>query len=118
MLRSCSSCFHALKIAGQEHPDPHRHTQGVKQWIAAAVDTQVNKLSHTQFHHHVGKLPPSLDSKDRMNGSHGCGVLYAVAGQKVQVESMRFPCPLVTIGIARCRVRHNQSRQCLKLPLS
>jgi hypothetical protein len=28
-----------LKIAGQEHPDRHRPTAGIKQWMAPAVDT-------------------------------------------------------------------------------
>lgn len=40
-----------LKIAGQEHPDRHRPTAGIKQWMAPAVDTQLNQLFHTQFHH-------------------------------------------------------------------
>lgn len=39
-----------LKIAGQEHPDRHRPTAGIKQWMAPAVDTQLNQLFHTQFH--------------------------------------------------------------------
>jgi hypothetical protein len=39
-----------LKIAGQEHPDRHRPTEGIKQWMAPAVDTQLNQLFHTQFH--------------------------------------------------------------------
>ena len=39
-----------LKIAGQEHPDRHRPTAGIKQWMAPAVDTQLNQLFRTQFH--------------------------------------------------------------------
>jgi hypothetical protein len=49
-----------LKIAGQEHPDRHRPTAGIKQWMAPAVDTQLNQLFHTQFHHFSlfrGKVP-------------------------------------------------------------
>jgi hypothetical protein len=38
-----------LKIAGQEHPDRHRPTLAIKQWMAPAVDTQLNQLFHTQF---------------------------------------------------------------------
>lgn len=40
-----------LKIAGQEYPDRHRPTEGIKQWMAPAVDTQLNQLFHTHFHH-------------------------------------------------------------------
>jgi hypothetical protein len=39
-----------LKIAGQELPDRHIPTAGIKQWMAPAVDTQLNQLFHTQFH--------------------------------------------------------------------
>jgi len=39
-----------LKIAGQEHPDRHRPAEDIKQWMAPAVDTQLNQLFHTQFH--------------------------------------------------------------------
>ena len=31
-----------VKIAGQKHPDGHRSTEDVKQWMAPAVDTQLN----------------------------------------------------------------------------
>jgi hypothetical protein len=43
-----------LKIAGQEHPDRHRPTEGIKQWMAPAVDTQLNQFFHTQFHQKQG----------------------------------------------------------------
>jgi hypothetical protein len=46
-----------LKIAGQEHPDRHRPTIATKQWMAPAVDKQLNQLFHTQFHH---KAPPKF----------------------------------------------------------
>ena len=39
-----------LKIAGQEHPDRHRPTAGIKQRMAPAVDTQLKELFHIQFH--------------------------------------------------------------------
>lgn len=32
-----------LRIAGQEHPNRRRFTEGIKQWMAAAVDTQLNQ---------------------------------------------------------------------------
>jgi hypothetical protein len=34
--------FNLLKIAGPEHPDHYRLTEGKKQWMASAVDTQLN----------------------------------------------------------------------------
>jgi hypothetical protein len=34
--------FNLLKIAGPEHPDHYRLTEGIKQWVASAVDTQPN----------------------------------------------------------------------------
>ena len=39
-----------LKIAGQEHPNRHRPTAGIKQWMAPAVDKKLNQLFHTQIH--------------------------------------------------------------------
>jgi len=45
-----------LKIAGQEHPDRHRPAEDIKQWMAAAVDTQLNQLFHTQFHQRSGRV--------------------------------------------------------------
>ena len=34
-------------VAGREHPDRHRPTEGIKQWMAPAVDAQPKKtLSH------------------------------------------------------------------------
>jgi len=51
-----------LKIAGQEHPDRHRPAEGIKQWMAPAVDTQLNQLFHTQFHHKT--LWPQLIGSD------------------------------------------------------
>ena len=36
-----------LKIAGKEHPDRHGPTAGIKQWMAPAIDTQLNELFHT-----------------------------------------------------------------------
>ena len=33
------SMLQLFKIAGQEHPDRHRPTAGIKQWMALAVDT-------------------------------------------------------------------------------
>lgn len=38
-----------LKIAGQEHPHHHRPTEGRKERMAPAVDTQLSQLFHTQF---------------------------------------------------------------------
>lgn len=39
-----------FKIAGQEHPGRRRSTQDVMQWMAPAVDTQLNQLFNPQFH--------------------------------------------------------------------
>lgn len=49
-MSSTDRTFVLLKIAGQEHADRHRPTEGIKQWMSPAVDTQLNQLFHTQFH--------------------------------------------------------------------
>lgn len=37
-------------IAGQGHSDRHRPAAGVKQWMALAVNIQLEQLLHTQLH--------------------------------------------------------------------
>jgi len=50
-LKEMVEMSNLLKIARQVHPDRHNPIKGIKQWMAQAVDTQLNQLFHTQFHH-------------------------------------------------------------------
>lgn len=40
---------HDLDDTEQEYPDRHKPSGGTKQWMAPAVDTQLNQLFHTLF---------------------------------------------------------------------
>jgi hypothetical protein len=56
-----------LKISGPEHPDPHRPTAGIKQWIAPAINTQLNQLFHTSFHQEAGMNTVVARDQDHVN---------------------------------------------------
>lgn len=97
-----------LKIAGQEHPDRHRHTTYIIQLMAPAVDTQLSQLFHTQSQWEpVTARPDFSETVWTLMGKH--------AHNSLGIEATLCGCATAVAFLLYCLLRTIDVKSCLRI---
>ena len=75
-----------FKVAGQEHPDRHRPTGRIKQWMAPTVDTQLEQPFHTQLHQKLRVQGSSIYHQERSHKPKNAHHQIVLLAEKWRME--------------------------------